>query len=473
MAPTVTDLPAGVTAGNFVIGVGFGDLFDQNGSLDSLRITGTDGPPTGTPASYTANTVLRFSLTIPADRALDLETLTLRYKGTSVNNRSNARVYSNIRGHADATADTIGLVGRSSTGTDPNFVISTVQLRTPSSNGANIKANDFRALTNRTVIFDIPWMDDNSTALQFIDLDDVTLTFTEVAVPGPVMPTTIANFEVLADRTARISFAGQENTPFYLLASPDLAGPTYRKSWELLANGTFVPAPTVFTDAAADDFAKRFYLVAPALPKAKIMPVGDSITEGGTTFSVYRAPLATQLNAAGYRFEYVGSKTPVGDTPHEGYGGFNATAVAQQMVAHVGTYNPDIVLIHSGHNFDLNTESESSIIGKIETATRSMITAARAANPKVSILLAQVITSTKRSDNNPNVVKYGYIPALNIRLAQVAAELNTTAQPVIIVNQAEGWNTPTDAINDLVHPSAAGAEKMATKWFASLQSLLE
>ena len=104
MVPTLTDVPSGVQAANFVIGSGFGSLFDEGGSADSLRTTGTDGPPTGTPGSYTANTVLSFSITIPANRTLDLETLTLRYKGTNVSNRSNARVYSNIRGHADATA---------------------------------------------------------------------------------------------------------------------------------------------------------------------------------------------------------------------------------------------------------------------------------------------------------------------------------------------------------------------------------
>lgn len=472
MAPTLTDIPAGVVPGNFVIGSGFGSLFDQGGSPDSLRITGTDGPPTGTPGSYTANTVLSFSLTIPADRTLDLETLTLRYKGTSVNNRSNARVYSNIRGHADATADTIGLVGRASGGTDANFVTSTVQLRTPSGNGANIQATDFRGLTNRTVTFEIPWMDDNSTASQFIDIDDVTLTFSEALPPAP--PPVVTDFQVLPDKSSRLTLSGQEGNPYFLLASPDLTGPTYRKHWLQISNGSFAAAPTIFTDSGADQFTKRFYVVtSPALRKAKIMPVGDSITEGGGTFWVYRLPLAAKLNAAGYRFEYVGSKTSFGGVPHEGYAGNNATQVASQMVSHVGAYSPDIVLIHSGHNFDLNTESESQIIGKIETATRSMITAARTANPQVTIVLAQVITSPKPSDNNPNVVKYGYIPALNTRLAQVAAELNTTAQPVIIVNQAEGWDTPTDAIGDLVHPSEAGAEKMATKWFAALQPLLE
>ena len=101
-----------------------------------------------------------------------------------------------------------------------------------------------------------------------------------------------------------------------------------------------------------------------------------------------------------------------------------------------------------------------------------MISTCRSVNPVVKILLAQVITSPKISEKNPSVVKYAYIPALNLRLAEVAAELDTASSPVIIVNQAEAWTT-ADAIHDQVHPSQAGAEKMAVKWFNALSPLLE
>ena len=59
----------------------------------------------------------------------------------------------------------------------------------------------------------------------------------------------------------------------------------------------------------------------------RIMPVGDSITEGGKTFSVYRYPLWEKLKSAGYHIEYVGSRTsnsPAGPLKHEGHGSKNA-----------------------------------------------------------------------------------------------------------------------------------------------------
>jgi len=43
-------------------------------------------------------------------------------------------------------------------------------------------------------------------------------------------------------------------------------------------------------------------------PVWRIMAVGDSITEGGATFSVYRPLLAEKLRAAGVAVEFVGTR---------------------------------------------------------------------------------------------------------------------------------------------------------------------
>jgi lysophospholipase L1-like esterase len=200
------------------------------------------------------------------------------------------------------------------------------------------------------------------------------------------------------------------------------------------------------------------------------MCVGDSITEGGTDFFIYRPLLNLQLEAAGYPYEFVGSKSSTHDgvvLKHEGYSGNNAEQVAAKIAANFANNIADIVLIHAGHNYDLSDlgQTETLVIDKVDAATRSMIATARSYNPEVAILLAQVITST-------NLPKYAYIPALNVRLASIAAELHTEAQPVLIVNQAEGWDPVADTVVDLVHPSLSGATKMADKWFNTLVPLL-
>ncbi len=202
---------------------------------------------------------------------------------------------------------------------------------------------------------------------------------------------------------------------------------------------------------------------APA--KWRIMPVGDSITEGGKTFSVYRYPLWKKLTAAGYRFEYVGSKstsTPDGRLAHEGYGGKNAEFLLKTVPANFNKTPADIVLLHAGHNYSV----EMNPVPKIIQADEQLIAELRAINPRLIVLVAQVIPSTK-------LPKYSYHPALNTALAEMAARLNQPGQPVLIVDQRPGFDTATDLVADKVHPNVAGAEKMATRWFEALQPILQ
>ncbi|QOV88633.1 SGNH/GDSL hydrolase family protein [Humisphaera borealis] len=196
----------------------------------------------------------------------------------------------------------------------------------------------------------------------------------------------------------------------------------------------------------------------------RIMPVGDSITEGGKTFSTYRYPLFQKLTAAGYRVEFVGSRksdSPAGPLAHEGYGGKNAEFLATVLGKSFADHPADIVLIHAGHNHFIDEKPVDGIVA----ATETMIATVRKANPKVVVMLAQVIPSGK-------LPKYSYIPALNEKLAALAKRLHTAEQPVVIVDQATGFDWEKDTIADKVHPNAAGAEKMAARWYAAISKQL-
>lgn len=196
---------------------------------------------------------------------------------------------------------------------------------------------------------------------------------------------------------------------------------------------------------------------APRVPR--IMPVGDSITEGGASFSCYRPLLAEKLRAAGIAFVFVGSRGPE-SLRHEGYGGKNVEFLAQNVPAHFAAHPADIVLLHAGHNHFVE---EKPVPGMI-AATERLIASFRSTNPQVIVLLAQVIPAGK-------LPKYSYLPELNAAIAQLAAKLHRPAQPVVLVDQATGFDWRTDTIADLVHPNAAGAAKMAQRWFAALQPL--
>ena len=290
----------------------------------------------------------------------------------------------------------------------------------------------------------------------------------------------IQGISVDASSNVQLLLSGAPGAPYRIYRSQDLQTPYYRKRWGERLVGTF---PSGQSELSLSDpkgtNARGFYVATDTAPKARIMCVGDSITEGNTTMVVYKGPLYDKLTTAGYRFEYVGSKSSAYTSPsygslslkHEGYSGKNCTEIAGFLTTNFPLHPADIVIIHSAHNLNvaeavLTPTQEAAIVTTVENATRSMIQTARTTNPSVKILLAKVIPSGK-------LPKYSYIPAVNVRLGELAAELNTATQPVISVDQATGFDWTTDTITDMVHPNAAGGEKMAQKFFDALVPLLE
>lgn len=197
----------------------------------------------------------------------------------------------------------------------------------------------------------------------------------------------------------------------------------------------------------------------------RIMPVGDSITEGGSSFSNWRFQLWERLYTAGYLVEYVGSRNSpsrIGDLRHEGHGGKNAEFLARTVPANFRRNPADIVLLHVGHNDFADQKPVPRIVRHIET----MIAAFRATNPEVVVLLAQPIPSGK-------LPKYSYLPELHEALAQLAEQLDRPASRVVIVPQQQGFDPATDTVADRVHPNDAGAAKMTARWFEALVRVME
>lgn len=196
----------------------------------------------------------------------------------------------------------------------------------------------------------------------------------------------------------------------------------------------------------------------------RLLCAGDSITEGGSSFSNWRFPLWEKLTAAGYHVEFVGSRTSpsrIGPLRHEGYGGKNVEFLAAQLEKSFPSPAPDILLLHAGHN---HFADEKPVPGML-AATERIIARARGANPRVIVLLAQVIPSLK-------LPKYSYIPEFNSALLSLASRLSTSDSPVRIVDQASGFDPAADTVADLVHPNDSGAAKMAGKWFQALVAVL-
>lgn len=207
-----------------------------------------------------------------------------------------------------------------------------------------------------------------------------------------------------------------------------------------------------------------------------ICAVGDSITQGGSSFTAHRVALESVFAANNWSVEWKGTQSNSSwgsSQPCEGYSGNNAAQIAANYVSHAVSVSADVLLLHAGHNYNVDPDTstpaympEEDIVAAATNAHAQIIAAARAQNPDVIVLYAKVITSGK-------LPKYSYIPALNTAIGDLAAELNTAASPVVAVDMADGWDYATDCVSDMVHPNSTGANKMAAKWFAALEAQVD
>jgi lysophospholipase L1-like esterase len=217
----------------------------------------------------------------------------------------------------------------------------------------------------------------------------------------------------------------------------------------------------------------------------RIMPLGDS-----TTGSVcWRAMLWQMLNQGGFtgRFDFVGSRhNDAGcgvagyDLDNEGHPSVLVTSFindADDLVAGIQTrqallgQNPaDVVLLHFATNDVWNNLAPATIL----SAYSAVLAALRAANPRVTVLVPQLIqllpvnTATCTTCACPTCDTR--MIALNAQIPGWAATNGTASSPIIVVDQHTGFDATVDTV-DGVHPNASGSAKIAARWYAALTPL--
>jgi len=193
-----------------------------------------------------------------------------------------------------------------------------------------------------------------------------------------------------------------------------------------------------------------------------IMGLGDSITEGSTSFTCYLYPLWEKLMNGGYEFDFIGpnnSPCRIGTLSTCGFGGKTVEFLDSKIDSLYRIYPADIVLLHAGHNHFID---EHPVPGMI-AAYRSIISKVLAINPKAYIFMAEVIPSGK-------LPKYGYIPELNKQIAKMVKSIHS--KQVVLVNQNKGFDWQRFTIADKVYPNKLGGERMANVWFKALKKIL-
>jgi len=214
-------------------------------------------------------------------------------------------------------------------------------------------------------------------------------------------------------------------------------------------------------------------LKAEPLNPAKIMLIGDSVTEGADSSGSYRRYLDGMLRRQGYLFDFVGSRKQHNnnqaepdsyeyDVDHEGHWGKDSDWFAQNMAGQLTNDVPDIAVIHIGtadivsHTGDAERTTERIVenIGKVLQSLRSK-------NAAVKIVLARIIPARGKIEE---------VSLLNQKLSSYAEKSSTAHSPVVIADQQAGFSVTSDLEEDGVLPNASGAEKMAEVFAKTLLS---
>lgn len=225
------------------------------------------------------------------------------------------------------------------------------------------------------------------------------------------------------------------------------------------------------------------FATSPILGQTRLMPLGDSITQGGQDFVSYRYELWFDLQDAGYVVDFVGGRDFINsgtpdpalypeylttfDRDHEGWWGRRTDEIADLILAAANAALPDIVLLHLGTN-DIGQQASAGVTNA-QSNLPLIVERLRQANPDVTIVMAQVIPIGPGSSYFANADQ---VAPLNAAISAIAAQLSTAQSPIVLVDAGAGFDLATMMQADGLHPNALGEAHIAAIWQAALEPLL-
>ncbi|GAB4054671.1 ricin-type beta-trefoil lectin domain protein [Catellatospora paridis] len=194
----------------------------------------------------------------------------------------------------------------------------------------------------------------------------------------------------------------------------------------------------------------------------RVMPLGDSITEGTQVPGGYRTGLWQRMAAGGYRVDLVGTQfngpSALGDHDHEGHPGWRIDQIDANISGWLQTTNPRTVLLHIGTNDVLQNYNLSGAPGRLS----SLLDRITAAAPSADVFVATIIPLSNTGQENAARTFNAAIPGI------VQSKVNA-GRRVHVVDMHSALTT-ADLI-DGIHPTATGYDKMAATWYTALRSV--
>ncbi len=193
----------------------------------------------------------------------------------------------------------------------------------------------------------------------------------------------------------------------------------------------------------------------PANKVIKILPLGDSITDGLTVPGGYRIKLWKHITDNGYKVDFVGSMSngpsELGDKNHEGHSGWTVSQIDTNINSWMDKYTPQIVLLHIG--------------------TNDIYMSPNGASDRLSVLIdkicAKLPSDGKLYVSNIIPLSMSDVTAYNSKIPGIVQQKTSAGKPVYFVEMYKALTTSDLA--DGVHPNATGYNKMADVWFNAIR----
>src|SRR5690349_18888132 len=202
---------------------------------------------------------------------------------------------------------------------------------------------------------------------------------------------------------------------------------------------------------------------APAVAESnggtRVMPLGDSITEGTQVPGGYRIGLWQRMATAGYRVDLVGSQfngpAALGDHDHEGHPGWRIDQIDANISGWLRTTTPRTVLLHIGTNDILQNYNVAGAPSRLSTLLGHIAAAAPSADVFVATLIPLANSGQEAAVRTFNAALPGIVQSRGSRFHLVDMHAAVTTADLI----------------DGIHPTAGGYDKMAAAWYAALRGI--
>jgi hypothetical protein len=199
----------------------------------------------------------------------------------------------------------------------------------------------------------------------------------------------------------------------------------------------------------------------------RILPLGDSITDGFNIPGGYRIELFRRAHMAGQNITFTGS---LNNGPamvdgvtfpnrHEGHSGWTIDMIGDQVPSPALQTAPHIVLLMAGTNDAIMNLNIAQAPTRLGTLLDELTTGA----PNALILVAQL---TPLSDS----ARESRVTGFNAAIPAIVQTRVAAGKHIKLVDMHTGF--PTSELADGIHPNTAGYARMAGVWYAALDPLL-